>query len=88
MTVEGIEAYALLGQPKSISRMCCFHSMDNVFALIESLGIPLRTVSKRTTKMKNGWTCYTFTTSVPIGNSFLLICSVSSKGSGMNSIWM
>ena len=88
MTIEGIETYTLLGQPKSVSKMCCFHSMDNVFALIESLGIPLRTLSKRTTKMDNGGTCYTFTTPVPIGNPFLLICAVSSKGSGMDSIWL
>ena len=86
MTVEGIEAYTLLGQPKSVSKMCCFHSIDNVFALIESLGIPLRTLSKRTTKMENGGICYTFTTSIPIGNPFLLICAVSSKGPGMNSV--
>ena len=62
--------------------------MDNVFALIESLGISLQTVSKRTTKMKNGWTCYWLTISVPIDNPFPLICSVRSKRPGMNSIWL
>ena len=37
MRIEGIEASTLLGQLNSVSKMCCFHPMDNVFALIELL---------------------------------------------------
>ena len=88
VTFEGIEPDTLMSLANSVSKMCYFHSMNNVFALIESLGISLQTVSKRTKKMKNGWTCYWLTTSVPIDNPFPLICSVRSKRPGMKSIWL
>ena len=67
---------------------CAVYSMNNVFALIHSQGNPLGTASEITCIMKNGWTCYWLTTSVPIDNPFPLICSVRSKRPGMNSIWL
>lgn len=88
VTIEGIEAISLLGQENSIKTMCRFHSMENVRDLIESLGIPLRTVSKTTKKRKSGDISYVFTTSIPIGNPFLLICDVSSRGSGMSFVFL
>ena len=77
VTFEGIEPDTLMSLANSVSKMCCFHPMNNVFALMESLGVSLQTVSKRTTKMKNGWTCYWLTTSVPIDNSFFSFLIVS-----------
>ena len=83
LSPQDIEAITLFDTLDNRKRLCRFKKVDTLIEFIESTGVSRDSLSQRVKKYKGrGYTQFTYTCRIPVGNPFLLSCEVYSDGSG------